>query len=63
MLDVGAGTGRVALRLAQAGHDVTALDLDPELLAVLERARRRRPTDVTTLAADATAFTLPSPSA
>ena len=26
MLDVGAGAGRVALRLAAAGHDVTALD-------------------------------------
>ena len=40
VLDVGAGTGRVALRLAHAGHDVTALDIDPTLLAVLERARR-----------------------
>ena len=36
VLDVGAGTGRVALRLAYAGHAVTALDLDPELLRVLE---------------------------
>ena len=35
--------GRVALRLAAAGHDVTALDLDPELLDVAERARRARP--------------------
>jgi SAM-dependent methyltransferase len=40
ILDVGAGTGRVALRLARAGHAVTALDRDPELLAALaERAR------------------------
>ena len=39
ILDVGAGTGRVTLELARAGHDVTALDLEPELLAVLrERA-------------------------
>ena len=35
MLDVGAGTGRVALALARAGHDVTALDREPELLEAL----------------------------
>ena len=35
VLDIGAGTGRVALRLAYAGYDVTALDLEPELLEVL----------------------------
>ncbi len=33
ILDVGAGTGRVALDLAAAGHEVVALDLDPLLLA------------------------------
>ena len=31
ILDVGAGTGRIALRLAEEGHDVTALDLDGDL--------------------------------
>ena len=37
VLDVGAGTGRVALALARAGHDVTALDREPELLEALGR--------------------------
>ena len=61
MLDVGAGTGRVALRLAYAGHDVTALDLDPELLRRARAARRRGRLTVKTLAADANDFTLPEP--
>jgi SAM-dependent methyltransferase len=37
ILDVGAGTGRVALRLAAAGHQVHALERDPELVAALEQ--------------------------
>lgn len=37
VLDIGAGTGRVALDLARAGHSVTALDRDRQLLAELER--------------------------
>ena len=39
ILDLGAGTGRVAAHLAARGHEVVALDSDPELLAVLVRAR------------------------
>lgn len=54
ILEVGAGTGRVAIPLARAGHDVTALDLDPDLLAAL--AARA---DLPTVLADATGFTLP----
>jgi SAM-dependent methyltransferase len=39
VLDIGAGSGRVALDLARHGHRVTALDRDAELLAALrERA-------------------------
>jgi SAM-dependent methyltransferase len=59
VLDVGAGTGRVAIRLAHAGHDVTALDRDPELLAVLaERAAAAR-LAIEIVEADAAAFDLP----
>jgi SAM-dependent methyltransferase len=59
VLDVGAGTGRVALALARAGHAVTALDLDPELLAVL--SERAGDADVATLVADAQDFALAQP--
>jgi SAM-dependent methyltransferase len=56
VLDVGAGTGRVALRLAAAGHAVTALDRDPRLLATLRERARRAGLDVRTLTADAASF-------
>lgn len=54
VLDLGAGTGRVALDLAAQGHDVVALDSDPELLAELEL----RASSVTTVHADARSFAL-----
>ena len=54
VLDVGAGTGRVALDLARAGHEVTALDIDGELLAELEARAGTLP--VRTLVADAADF-------
>ncbi|MCY3882260.1 MAG: class I SAM-dependent methyltransferase [Chloroflexi bacterium] len=39
ILEVGAGTGRIALPLARAGHAVTALDPSPTMLAIArERA-------------------------
>jgi SAM-dependent methyltransferase len=38
ILELAAGTGRIAVPLAAAGHDVTAVDLDP---AMLERAYAR----------------------
>jgi SAM-dependent methyltransferase len=56
VLDVGAGTGRVALALADAGHTVVALDTEPVLLAALrERDRAGR---VETVVADAQDFSL-----
>ena len=42
VLEVGCGTGRVLLDLARRGHDVTGVDLDPELVAAAgERAAAR----------------------
>jgi SAM-dependent methyltransferase len=57
VLDVGAGTGRVTIPLAQAGHRVVALDLDPLLLSELERRAAGLP--VQTIRADARDFELP----
>jgi SAM-dependent methyltransferase len=58
ILDVGAGTGRVTLDLARRGHDVVALDIDPALLAELERRARAEGLRVRTVVADAADFAL-----
>jgi SAM-dependent methyltransferase len=58
ILDIGAGTGRVALRLAYSGFDVTALDLEPELLEVLTQRAEESGFTIPTVAADACSFTL-----
>jgi SAM-dependent methyltransferase len=54
VLDVGAGTGRVALHLARAGCTVTALDIDADLLAVLDE--RADGLGIRTVVADAADF-------
>jgi SAM-dependent methyltransferase len=58
ILDVGAGTGRVAIALARAGHDVTALDIEPDLLEELARRAEAAGVTVHTVAADAAGFDL-----
>ncbi len=40
VLDAGAGTGRISKRLADAGADVTALDISPEMLAILNKKNK-----------------------
>jgi SAM-dependent methyltransferase len=57
VLDVGAGTGRVTIPLAQAGYHVVALDTDAQLLAELEQRASGLP--VETFCADARDFRLP----
>jgi SAM-dependent methyltransferase len=56
ILEIGAGSGRVALDLARAGHRVTALDLDRRLLEAL--SARAGAVDVEVVCADARTFEL-----
>lgn len=56
VVDIGAGTGRVALELARAGHEVIAVDVDPVLLRALDAARG--PLPIRTIVADARSFSL-----
>jgi SAM-dependent methyltransferase len=56
VLDIGAGTGRVALDLARRGRRVIALDCDPLLLAAL--SQRGDGLDIATVCADARSFEL-----
>jgi SAM-dependent methyltransferase len=56
VLDLGCGTGRVALALGRTGHEVTALDRDPGLIA--ELGRRARGLPVNPCVGDAAGFDL-----
>jgi SAM-dependent methyltransferase len=61
VLELGSGTGRVALHLARRGHEVAALDRDPDLIATL--AERAGELPVEPLVADARDFALSEPAA
>lgn len=43
ILDIAAGTGRVAFELAHNGFEVTALEKSPSMLAVARRKKKRFP--------------------
>ena len=55
VVELGAGAGRVATRLAARGHRVIALDNELELLADLERGAREENLAVEAIAADLSA--------
>jgi len=58
VLELGCGTGRVALDLAARGIDVTALDSDPALIRALDERARRQGEALETAVADARTFSL-----
>lgn len=53
VLELGCGTGRVALHLARRGHDVAAIDTDATLVAELRARARAERLAVRAVAADA----------
>lgn len=42
ILELGYGTGRVSLRLASLGYDVTALGLSKEMIQIVERKKNEQ---------------------
>jgi SAM-dependent methyltransferase len=59
VLELGAGTGRVALDLAEQGHALTAVDADGVLLAELDARASARGLDVECVVADVRELALP----
>ena len=58
ILDLGCGTGRVALDLASRGHEVTGLDCEPSFVAALAARARERGLRVQAETGDARSFDL-----
>ena len=61
VLELGAGTGRVALHLARRGRRVVALERDAELLAELRRRAEDERLEIETIEADARSFSVAEP--
>lgn len=63
LVDVGCGTGNVAIQAAEAGARVTGVDLAPEMLARAREAAGRAGLEIGWIEGDAEALPLPSASA
>lgn len=63
VVDVGCGTGNVAIQAAQAGGRVTGVDLAPEMLAKADAGARAAGVDLALVEGDAEALPLPAHSA
>ena len=60
ILDIGCGTGRVALELATAGHEVVGVDADRALVTTLNERAAAAGLRARAIAADARSFTVGS---
>jgi SAM-dependent methyltransferase len=58
LLDLACGTGRVALRLAAQGYEVTGVDITPEMIEWARHKARKQAVSVEWVVADARTFQL-----
>ena len=61
MLDLACGTGTLAVLQAEAGWEVTGLDLSPAMLVEARRKQRAADVEVSFVEADMRCFSLPEP--
>jgi 2-polyprenyl-3-methyl-5-hydroxy-6-metoxy-1,4-benzoquinol methylase len=58
LLDLACGTGRIALRMAALGYQVTGVDITPEMIARARQKAERQAASIDWVVADARAFHL-----